>query len=490
MKIQIGQTQMKTIIVLLVMFLTFNVSYSQKKYVRYNANSPQGMANIEAMNKAFQKLRTMDCSNGLSWYYQGAIHNIPNLIEGNNKLCSLYQTSSDKLFAWGDCTHKNSESSSLNFLLWHRMYTWHLEKIVRALSGKTDFAMPYWNYGQDNTMPSLFSNQKTSLYEPARYTVLNNNLPIPDSLVVDINEAIEDLRTNPIFSGSGGFSSTLNATPHGFMHDLIGGDLASQTFYNEIYQRDMSGLMANVPSAGFDPIFWLHHSMVDRIWASWDVSPNGKRPTLAELVTYPWQYNFIEPDGSKVTYTMEQVYNNVFNLDYEYDNLLYQNNDAVLASNKSLKTMEITSQNTEQQTIWEQKIEKTLGSEDFVHKVVNKFSKKTNKVFLSSANSDTYLFLNLDVIVYKEPSDYYVVYLRYPGENDKYIGKMTFFGVGHEHGTGENNALAENGVALKFSYHISDDLKATNKPFEVIIKKNGTGNAKVTLEKMSLTLRN
>ena len=482
---------MKKALLLLATILMVGMGYGQNKtnikYVRLNASSPEAQPDLEAMNVAFKKMRAMSCDKGLSWYYQGAMHNIPVTINGQNKLCEVYQKSADKLWAWGDCTHNGTQNAKLHFLLWHRMYIWHLEKIVRELSGKADFALPYWNYGQQNTMPSLLSNTQTSLYEQARYTVLNNGQPIPDKNVADIELAINELRTNPTFAGDAGFSRSMEGSPHGYMHDLIGGEYAipTESFFNEIYQlENYSGLMANVPSAGFDPVFWLHHSMVDRVWESWDVSPYGQRPTLAELEKYPWQYEFIEPNGEKVTYTVQQMYDVVFNLDYKYSDLLYTADNAVLASNEKILMNTASFQDPKKTLVWEQKVNKTLGEITFVHKVVNKLSKSTNKMFKSEANSN--IVLNLDLVVYKEPVGYYTVYLRYPGEEDKYVGMMTFFGVAHDHGTGENHTIGEEGVKLNYSYYVSDDLLETDKPFEVIIKKNGSGDVQVTLEKISM----
>lgn len=464
-------------------------------FVRKNANSPEAKADLEAMNVAFKKMREMGCEKGLSWYYQGAIHNIPPAINGKNNLCAEYQTMKDKLWAWGDCTHDNSESADLHFLLWHRMYIWHLEKIVRELSGKKDFALPYWNYGspdnKDNFMAEPMREKQTSLYAPARYSILNNGKPLLSGQVKEIHRSITELKTNPSFTGSAGFSQKIEEAPHGFMHVLIGGGYASppESYYNEIFQEDnFRGLMGKVPSAGFDPVFWLHHSMIDRIWESWDASIYGQRPTLQELEANKWPYEFITPSGGHVVYTMKEVYDIVFNPDYEYDSLLYGSKTPVLAGNetqgKNLKNV-ISFQDSKEKVIWEKNIGKPIESAGFKHKVTSNFAKNTNKVFKNTANSK--ILLNLDLVVYKEPQDFYTVYLRYPGKEDEYVGTITFFGLSHDHGTGENHELAETGVKLKFSYYISDDLSRSGNDFEIIIKKTGEDNAKVTLEKIGIS---
>ncbi|MBC5835387.1 tyrosinase family protein [Flavobacterium sp. F372] len=475
---------MKKVTLLLAMILLVAIGYSQNKsnikYVRKNASSPEGKADLEAMSVAFKKMREMSCDNGLSWYYQGAIHNIPNTIIGKNQLCAQYQNIINKLWAWGDCTHTNSENSKLHFLLWHRMYIWHLEKIVRELSGKVSFALPYWNYGENNVMPEELRTPQSSLYENARQDILNEGKPIQQADVINLLKSINKLKNIPSFAGGAGFSAALEGSPHNFMHGYIG----RGQHYNEIYQKQTDGLMGLVPSAGFDPVFWLHHSMVDRIWESWDVSPYGQRPTLAELEKYPWKYEFIEPNGQKVTYTVQQMYDIVYNLDYKYDNLLYTDDDEQLASNENIKMNKTSFQEPKKTLVWEQKINKTLGETTFIHKIENKLSKNTSKMFKSEANSN--MVLNLDIVLYKEPVDYYTVYLRYSGEEDKYVGMMTFFGVTHNHGTGDNHTISEEGVKLNYSYYVSDVLLSTDKPFEVIIKKNGSGDVQVTLEKISM----
>jgi hypothetical protein len=478
--------------IILISLYSFGQDNPNAKYTRYNVTTPQGHANLDAMNVAFKKMRDMGCENGLGWYYQGAIHNIPAEINGKNELCAKYQTIKDKLWAWGDCTHKkNSDAASLNFLLWHRMYIWYLEKIVRELSGKQDFAIPYWNYGStdeaDNIMPKEARDKSGSLYVAARYSILNDGKPILKDQVNQLQLSLNELKTNPSFAGSAGFSKNLEIAPHGFMHDLIGGEYASpaETYYNEIYQlKNFSGLMANVPSAGFDPIFWLHHSMIDRIWESWDVSAYGQRPTLEELKANPWTYEFITPTGERKTYTMEEVYKIVFNLDYKYDNLLYGSKAPVLAANEAKAKNEISFQDSKEKIIWEQKVGKPLSATPFTHKVTSTLAKNTNKVFTAELNSK--IVLNLDVVVYKEPKDFYTVYLRYPGKPDQYVGAMTFFGVAHDHGIDVKHDTAEDGIKLNFSYYISDDLVNSDKDFEIIIKKTGSGDAKVTLEKISV----
>ena len=48
--------------------------------------------------------------------------------------------------------------------------------------------------------------------------------------------------------------------------------------------------MGQVLTAAFDPIFWSHHAMIDRIWAIWQVrNGNGNIPSsLLDVVLAPF----------------------------------------------------------------------------------------------------------------------------------------------------------------------------------------------------------
>ena len=43
------------------------------------------------------------------------------------------------------------------FLPWHRAYISSFERICRELSGKRDFALPYWNWTADRQFPAAFA---------------------------------------------------------------------------------------------------------------------------------------------------------------------------------------------------------------------------------------------------------------------------------------------------------------------------------------------
>ncbi len=56
----------------------------------------------------------------------------------------------------------------------------------------------------------------------------------------------------------------LEHSPHDNVHGDIGGAL-NNVFNNRLAQ----GLMSNPCTAALDPIFWLHHANIDRLWEVW-----------------------------------------------------------------------------------------------------------------------------------------------------------------------------------------------------------------------------
>jgi tyrosinase len=48
--------------------------------------------------------------------------------------------------------------------------------------------------------------------------------------------------------------------------------------------------MSGVPTSAFDPIFWSHHCMIDRLWHIWQNSSNAMDPPpdLLDTVLVPF----------------------------------------------------------------------------------------------------------------------------------------------------------------------------------------------------------
>lgn len=395
---------MKFLLGILIIISLFSCQKNEERYIRKNIHSIEAAEDVVALNRALQIMREKDCADPISYYYQGAMHWIPDTVHSD--LCSSYQNISQLKDGWDNCTHSSSKKEKLHFLIWHRMYIWHFEKIVRRLSGKSDFALPYWAYTNDSdlnkTLHPLFRNKKSSLYSDCRYADLNAGNPITGEIARTL-----DLTALMKYDNFVDFSNNINAAPHGSIHDYCGSgnDSLWQVKYKNPVTGTLTGtgLMGWVPTAGFDPIFWTHHSNIDRIWQQWYNSKNGELVTLAELKANPWPYVFFDEFGMRVEYSIDEVYKIINNLDYDFDDTPVKPKKRIV-KDEPLKTIAVS---TELKA-------KLKGS---VNNVSGLHTKKGDHITITVSFS-------------KLPKGAYEVYAGKPGhpKDANFLGFMTFFG--------------------------------------------------------------
>jgi len=447
----------------------------QTTYIRKNASSKEAQADLEALNIALEKMRAMDCTDPLSWYSQGATHAIPPTIPNGNPPCPKYTNIGELQWSWNTCTHQ--DGSEIHFLVWHRLYIWHFEQIIRELSGKQDFALPYWDYTDVDyrVMPELLRTKGSALYEEARLDSLNEGYAIGKRMdtLLDVTKLFE----NKVFEI---FNSTIDRAPHGAMHNYIG---ASGTeMWNEIYQDTISsGLMGEVNSAGFDPVFWLHHSNIDYLWQKWEQTANGSRPTIEELEAVSWPYYFYSPQRDSITYTMDQVYKTAFNPDYKYDVLDAVDSQIGTEKHEELLTIRREHQKT---TIWEETPAVKMRQGVLSHNPTPENDQKSG-LLKSQATAPDAVVLEVTVSFNAEPDNFYDVYFVEDGQST-HIGNMTFFGAAHH--AKMHNTHGDDPAALmtkKFLFDVTQEASLT-KDFEVKITKRNTDDPELVISNIKL----
>ena len=85
--------------------------------------------------------------------------------------------------------------------------------------------------------------------------------------------------SNPDFST---FSNDFDFGAHGTIHVTVGGASGASPLPGN------GGDMSSIVSAAYDPIFWFHHAMVDKVWFDWQTA-NGDDsvpPDVREAVVY------------------------------------------------------------------------------------------------------------------------------------------------------------------------------------------------------------
>jgi tyrosinase len=95
--------------------------------------------------------------------------------------------------------------------------------------------------------------------------------------------------------------------------------------------------MGAVSRAANDPIFWLHHANIDRIWDRW-LNQGGGRANPADAPFLDQQYSFADADGSTVTVSVRDIISSA-KLCYRYDDTPNPPASAVLPGMAAMMTM-------------------------------------------------------------------------------------------------------------------------------------------------------
>jgi len=159
------------------------------------------------------------------------------------------------------------------FLAWHRLYLMRLEEMMRRVDSQV--FIPYWDWTTERNVPAWIVNLRPTvafLTEDGRSfsQPVQRNPPGRGETLPTIAE-INSILANQTYRS---FTSDLEDGPHNTVH------------------RWVNGTMSSIPIAAADPLFWLHHAQIDRIWSIWQASPRGRGqgPSLTgrAAILDPW----------------------------------------------------------------------------------------------------------------------------------------------------------------------------------------------------------
>jgi tyrosinase len=204
------------------------------------------------------------------------------------------------------------------FLPWHRAYLYAFERICQQMSGDANFRLPYWNWTSDRTIPAALTVATVDGQpNPLRHSRPNFGASesLPDSIVgPTVIEDILDETTFGIFASgkptgqnstnaswqrASGSYGPLEGTPHNSVHGALGGDMG--TFMSPR-----------------DPIFWLHHCNVDRLWDSWTRRGNANTSDVQWRDFRFGSAQFVRQNGTTAYEPQCRNLESVQNLGYEY----------------------------------------------------------------------------------------------------------------------------------------------------------------------------
>ncbi len=230
---------------------------------------------LRGYRRAIQAMRALPNTNPCSWFYQAAIHGT---------------TDPSNLPSWNTC-HLDPSF----FWAWHRMYLYWFERIVRKYSGMYDWAIPYWDWtnpGQ-RALPAPFRDSSSLLFDASRNNAVNGGAPLSTGLATSVNNSMALLNYF-------GTQNSING-PHGTVHVTVGGK------------------MSDPQRAAQDPIFWAHHSQVDRIWNLWLAQGGGRSSPVGDAVWRNKTYTFFDECCQPVSMKGCDVLRAAQQLSYAYE---------------------------------------------------------------------------------------------------------------------------------------------------------------------------
>ncbi|KAH7839089.1 hypothetical protein Vadar_034748 [Vaccinium darrowii] len=221
------------------------------------------------------------------------------------------------------------------FFPYHRYYLYFFEKILGKLIDDPNFAMPFWSWDSPESMkmPAMYGNPKSSLYDklrdakhvPSTRAVIDLDYDLTDptdtdqerissNLTIMYRQVVSSGKTAKLFMGTpyqagdnpNPGAGSLENTPHGQVHIWCGD--RTQTNFED---------MGNFYSTGRDPLFFAHHSNVDRMWSIWKTL-GGKRKDFTDPDWLNTEFLFYDENAQLVRVKVKDC------LDSRYLGYVYQ----------------------------------------------------------------------------------------------------------------------------------------------------------------------
>jgi tyrosinase len=234
------------------------------------------------------------------------------------------------------------------FFPWHREYIRRFEQALQAVDPTV--SLPYWDWTDAKALDVIFNDDflgsngqgvtikipnqgnftggpvQTGAFAAANGWVMNPALNIdPDtgtslgtSLVrflkvppasdypvpkKDIERALSLNNYSlfrPALEGFISVDEKGKVTPGGFIHNYIHGLVGGVQVDASTTPIKFKGLgtMSNIPSSPYDPVFWLHHANVDRLWAEWQENGHKGSDFYLKDLMWPWDGGMSTPKAT------------------------------------------------------------------------------------------------------------------------------------------------------------------------------------------------
>jgi tyrosinase len=157
-----------------------------------------------------------------------------------------------------DCPHHTPPRL---FLPWHRAYLYRLEQtLADRVTGVT---LPWWDWTTTREIPAPFAAGRA---DGAPNPLFSSQTLVTPADIRDgaplVAETSRDPSPPDLLPRPDDLQDVLDQPSYAFFND------ACENIHDGVHGW-VGGTMGNVGYAAFDPVFWAHHCMIDRMWWLW-----------------------------------------------------------------------------------------------------------------------------------------------------------------------------------------------------------------------------
>jgi tyrosinase len=228
----------------------------RSRVAAHNLSQPQ----IDGLRQAFAAIQSMKDNRGFQFI--AGLHGVP------------------AWYCWHHQGNRRTGQKMQLFLPWHRAYLYTLERSLR--DSNPDTMLPWWDWTlrppRQDGLPAIFSAP-----DPNPLLKFHIKLKTP--------QGVMDYDTVRHPGPTAGLPAQADIDACLSKPDWLDFCLALEDIHDNVHGW-VSGDMGQLSTAAYDPVFWAHHTMIDRIWWLWQVkNGNGDIPAnLLDVVLAPFNF--------------------------------------------------------------------------------------------------------------------------------------------------------------------------------------------------------
>ena len=165
--------------------------------------------------------------------------------------------------------------SNPRFLPWHRIYLLRMEELLMSVDPTV--CLPYWKSSEEQAFPAWL----------LAFTPTVNLMSGPHTVT----------RTVGMFATLPNAAAVAAAMANGTFNTFAP---ALEGIHNSGHVW-VGGSMGGIATAPCDPVFWMHHAEIDRLWWEWQTANPGQNPPLAGAAATMDPWSETEPDTRDIT---------------------------------------------------------------------------------------------------------------------------------------------------------------------------------------------